>query len=106
MVFGQLLSERQRLAELGLRRRRFARVHPAGCRGCRWLFARLRAELGDGGLVFGQLLNDHQCLAGLGLRLRQPARVPQQGGRVVAGERRQQRGEVVVAVRQEIAELG
>ena len=34
VVVGQLLQDRQRLAVLGLRLRRLARLRTAGCRGC------------------------------------------------------------------------
>ena len=69
VVVGQLLVDRQRVAELGLRLRQLARV-PQQPAEVVVTHARLAAEFGDGGVVVGQLLVDRQPLAVLGLRLR------------------------------------
>ena len=68
VVVGQLLHERDRLAELGLRFRRPARLIQQYAEVV--VAARqVGAELGDGGVVVGQLLPKRDRLAVLGLRL-------------------------------------
>ena len=91
VVVGQLLADRQRLAVLGLRLRRLARLRQQAAEVV-VAVRQAAAEFGDGGVVVGQLLVDRQRLAVLGLRLRRLARL------------RQQDAEVVVAVRQAAAE--
>ena len=91
VVGDQLLPNRHRLAELGLRLRRLARLQqqvaevPAAP-------PQLVAELGDGGVVVGQLLHDFHPLAVLRLRLRWLAAVQQQLAEPVVAVRPGSRG--------------
>ena len=66
-------SNRQRLAVLGLRLRRLARLRQQDAEVV--VVRQAAAEFGDGGVVVGQLLLDRQRLAVLGLRLRRLARL-------------------------------
>ncbi len=98
VVVGQLLLDRQRLAVLGLRLRRLARLSQQ--------FAEVvvadrqtTAEFGDGGVVVGQLLLDRQRLAVLGLRLCRLARGHQQDAEVVVAVRQCRLPVVVLRVR-------
>ena len=77
VVIGQLLVDRDRLTDLGLRLRRPARTHQYAAE----VAVAVRqgvAKLGEGGVVVGQRTLDHDRLADLGLRLYQPTHVAQQ----------------------------
>ena len=80
VVVGQLLVDRHRLAELGLRLRRLARLRQQGAEEV-VAVRQAEAESGDGGVVVGQLLPDRQRLAVLGLRLRLACPAPTARGR-------------------------
>ena len=87
VVVGQLLPDRQRLAVLGLRLRRPARLPTAARPRLSWLLARLLRKSVTAGLSSASFCADRQRLAVLGLRLRRLARLRQQAADAIDGVR-------------------